>query len=261
MVIFYILCLVTFVGRVFTKNKTTPIICWSWKYLTSDAKKTQHRPNVPENTSLSTAISVCCQLIGGEMLTVIWFPPSSHKAGILWTSHQMLRQSVFPEEWEQCLDNSSALGGFIEVVPTIIVKQSGLVCFVFSLFIILWFCFAWISTRLEWWSSVKEMHHPFLCSLLPLEIIPVYFGNGSQTVLLLLLPQFIWFAAKLHADFLKMKNAERNTTFQSVISPVIFIFFLSVSSSNSPPPFVWRDAHTRAWVHSRCVPDIGPWAL
>lgn len=39
--------------------------------------KKEDRPNVLKNTSLITAISVCCQLIGAEMLTLFDFPQFS----------------------------------------------------------------------------------------------------------------------------------------------------------------------------------------
>lgn len=39
--------------------------------------KKEDRPNVLKNTSLTTAISVCCQLIGAEMLTLFDFPQFS----------------------------------------------------------------------------------------------------------------------------------------------------------------------------------------
>lgn len=93
----------------------------------------------------------------------------------------MLWQSVFLQEWEQCLENLGALGVFIEVLPTIIVKQSSFLLFwvflKFYLFIFLLFCYGWKrrSDEIAWTKCII----PSFCSL-PLEIIPVYFGNGSQ---------------------------------------------------------------------------------
>lgn len=174
----------------------------------------------------------------------------------------MLWQSVFLEEWERLsLENLSALGVLIEVLPTIIVRQSSFVSFSFYLFIFLWFCFGWKSKRLGWWGSVNEMHHPLLYSL-PLEIIPVYFGNGSQRMSPLL-PQFRRFAGKLHADFLVPMNTKWRTQRGTLLSSLLFFIFcpflclpLCFCLVRCPHCF-----NVKAWARSHMVPDISLWAL
>lgn len=133
---------------------------------------------------------------------------------------------------------------------TIIVKQSSFVVFFsgFHLFIFLLYCFIWKSKRLEWWSSMNQMYRPLHCSL-PLEIIPVYFVNGSQKLCCHPLPQFRLFVGKLHADFPVPMNtkwgARRGTLLFSLFSfQLPFIFSLAVSSSVSPSALIWCDAHT-----------------
>ncbi len=145
-------------------------------------------------------------------------------------------------------------------------------CFLsFYLFIFLWFCFGRKSKRLEWWSSMNQMHHPLLCSL-PLEIIPVYFGNGSQKLcchsylgsdgLRLNYMQISW--------CLWIKNGERG---EGHYFSVCFLssyssFSLSLCLPCLPLCFclVWcphcfNVKARKARAHSHCVPDISLWAL
>lgn len=227
--------------------------------------KKKHRPNVLENTSLTTAISVCCQLEARCRLLISF---SFHRAGILWTSCQMLAK-CFPQRMRAMFGELKGLGGVIEVLPTIIEKSSFVFCFVFLvcfyLFIFLFICFGWKRKRLEWWSTVNQMHHPLFCSLL-LEIIPVYFGNSSQKLCChsYLSSDGSW----LHymqiisaANEYKIENVEWSTTSQSVI----LYFLLRYLFLSHPLCFclVWCPDHfnVKAWAHSHCVPDISLWTL
>lgn len=170
----------------------------------------------------------------------------------------MLWKSVFLKEREQCLEFLSAPGAHKQLLWC-----GGALRFLVFIYL---FChcsaFGWQSKGLEWWSRLIQTHHPLLCSL-PLEIIPVYFGNGSQKLCCHSCLQFRQSVAELHADSLGPMNTKwrtrRGTLLRSQFCLLHFLprcLILRLRLVRCPRHF---SVKTRA--HSHCVPDISLRAL
>lgn len=169
----------------------------------------------------------------------------------------MLWKSVFLKEREQCLEFLSAPGAHKQLL-----WWGGALRFLVFIYLFCCSAFGWQSKGPEWWSRLNQRHHPLLCSL-PLEIIPVYFGNGSQKLCCHFCLQFRQSVAKLHADFLVPMNTKwrawRGMLLRGLFCLLHFLplcLFLRLCLVRCPHHF-----NVKTQAHSHCVPDISLQAL
>lgn len=102
----FVWLLFVFEGFVIQEKKQKKKLISSW-----GLKWKKHRPNVLENTSLTTAIFVCCQLIGGKMSTLFDFPQFSQGWHIVNIPPDALAK-CFPRRMRAMFGERKRPGGF-----------------------------------------------------------------------------------------------------------------------------------------------------